>query len=91
MLEHIIHTNMMQHLEVETHSLLNDEQHGFRKGRSCETQLALTVNDLAKILDTSYCIQFGRKPLSSFMKCNQKSNDMVSLPNFMQAREKCIL
>ena len=23
----------------------------FRKGRSCETQLALTVNDLAKILD----------------------------------------
>ena len=39
----------MAHLEK--HNILNDEQHGFRKGRSCETQLALTINDLAKILD----------------------------------------
>ena len=48
-LEHIIHSNMMKHFDE--HMVLNDEQHGFRKGRSCETQLALTVNDLAKILD----------------------------------------
>ena len=40
---------MMKHFDE--HMVLNDEQHGFRKGRSCETQLALTVNDLAKILD----------------------------------------
>ena len=39
----------MSHLEQ--YNVLNNEQHGFRKGRSCETQLALTVNDLAKILD----------------------------------------
>lgn len=49
LLEHIIHSNMMKHFE--NHNVLNDEQHGFRKGRSCETQLSLTVNDLAKILD----------------------------------------
>ena len=41
---------MMKHFDE--HMVLNDEQHGFRKGRSCETQLALTVNDLAKILDS---------------------------------------
>ena len=49
LLEHIIHSNIMSHLEQ--YNVLNNEQHGFRKGRSCETQLALTVNDLAKILD----------------------------------------
>ena len=47
--EHIIHTNIMRHLEQ--YKVLNDEQHGFRRGRSCETQLALSVNDLAKVLD----------------------------------------
>ena len=31
--------------------VLSDAQHGFRKRRSCETQLILTVNDLTKSLD----------------------------------------
>ena len=35
----------------ETHQVLRDNQHGFRKGRSCETQLATTVEDLAAVLD----------------------------------------
>ena len=45
MLEHIIHTNIMRHLKK--YKVLNDEQHGCR-GRSCETQLALSIIDLAK-------------------------------------------
>ena len=49
MIEHIIHTNIMRHLEQ--YKVLNDEQHGFLRGRSCETQLALSVNDLANALD----------------------------------------
>ena len=49
LLEHIIHTNVMGHFEK--YNIINEEQHGFRKGRSCESQLALTINDLAKILD----------------------------------------
>ena len=49
MLEHIVHTNIMRHLEK--YKVLNDEQHGFRRGRSCEAQLALSVNDFAKVLD----------------------------------------
>ena len=39
----------MRHLEK--YKVLNDEQHGFCRGRSCETQLALSVNDHAKVLD----------------------------------------
>ena len=39
----------MRHLEQ--YIILNDEQHGFSRGRSCETQLALYVNDLSKIID----------------------------------------
>ena len=36
---------------MDKHSILCDRQHGFRSGRSCETQLAGLVNDLAGILD----------------------------------------
>ena len=35
----------------ESHKVLLDSQHGFRKGRSCETQLAATTEDIAEILD----------------------------------------
>ena len=49
MIEHIIHSNIIRHLEK--YKVLNDEQHGFCRGRSCETKLALSVNDLAKALD----------------------------------------
>ena len=35
----------------EEYKVLNDEQHDFRRGRSCETQLALSVNDLTNVLD----------------------------------------
>ena len=35
----------------ERHNALAEIQHGFRRGRSCETQLAALVNDLAKVLD----------------------------------------
>ena len=39
----------MDHLD--RYSILTDYQHGFRRKRSCESQLVLTVNDLAKNLD----------------------------------------
>lgn len=48
-LEHIIHSNIMDHMDK--YNLLCDRQHGFRSGRSCETQLSGLVNDLAMILD----------------------------------------
>jgi hypothetical protein len=39
----------MTHLE--NHRILTDQQHGFRKRRSTESQLILTIHDLAKGLD----------------------------------------
>ena len=48
-LEHIINHHVMSHLD--RHSILHKAQHGFRKGRSCESLLILTIQDLAKGLD----------------------------------------
>ena len=44
-----MHGHIMKHFEQ--HHILADQQHGFRKGRSCETQLSALVNDLHEILD----------------------------------------
>lgn len=49
MLEHIITSNTIRH--VEGQRMLTDAQHGFRKQRSCETQLIVTIQDLAKSID----------------------------------------
>ena len=35
----------------DSHSILSDKQHGFRSKHSCESQLIMTVNDLALSLD----------------------------------------
>ena len=48
-MEHVIHTYVISHLE--RNGILTDCQHGFRKRRSCETQLILTIDDLAKGLN----------------------------------------
>ena len=48
-LEHFVHSHVMSHLD--NHQMLNDAQHGFRKRRSCESQLIMTVQDLAKGLN----------------------------------------
>ena len=48
-MEHIVHSHLMNFLE--SNNILSDFQHGFRKKRSCETQLFVTVHDLAAGLD----------------------------------------
>ena len=45
-LEHIVHHHIISYLEEQ--EILSDAQHGFRKKRSCDTQLILTAHDLAK-------------------------------------------
>jgi hypothetical protein len=49
LLEHIVHCQVIRHLSE--YNILTDTQHGFRKRRSCESQLIVTINDLAKSLD----------------------------------------
>ena len=50
MLEHIIFRHIMLHLEE--HDILVEYQHGFRKKRSCESQLVITMEDVARSMDT---------------------------------------
>ena len=50
-MEHIMQSNIMRHLD--SHSILNDAQHGFRKKRSCETQLLMVTADIHKALDNN--------------------------------------
>ena len=49
LLEHIIHSHVMKHLEK--HNILTDSQHGFRAKRSTETQLIQTIHYISKSLD----------------------------------------
>ena len=48
-LEHIIASHIMKH--AEANAILNNNQHGFRARRSTDTQLILTVDDIAKQLN----------------------------------------
>ena len=43
--EHIVCKHILGHLE--DHGILTDLQHGFRSGRSCETQLITTFHNIA--------------------------------------------
>ena len=49
--EHIICSSIYTYLEEN--KILTDVQHGFRKRRSCETQLTISVDDLAQILNST--------------------------------------
>ncbi len=49
LLEHVITSNLMTHLEIN--KILHDRQHGFRRGRSCDTQLLEFVQDVAESMN----------------------------------------
>ena len=47
--EHVIVSQTMAHMDNNNH--LSDNQHGFRRKRSCESQLIITSHELAEILN----------------------------------------
>ena len=49
LMEHIMVSSIMQHFEI--HCILSDNQHGFRSGRSCKTQLLEFVEELTTNLE----------------------------------------
>ena len=73
-LEHILHSNIMKHLE--NNNILTDLQHGFRKHRSCETQLIITVNGLAKSIN-------HREQIGSILLDFSKAFDKVCHQNLL--------
>ena len=50
-LEHVIDSQLMKH--IENNKILNENQHAFRKGLSCESQLVMTMEDLTNNLDNN--------------------------------------
>ncbi len=52
LIEHIIDSHLMKHLSKW--NILAENQHAFRRARSCETQLILTTHDLASHLDNGH-------------------------------------
>ena len=48
-LERIIKEQITEHLD--RHNLIYDTQHGFRKGRSCTTNLLVYLEDITKLID----------------------------------------
>ena len=50
-MKHIIVSQTMKHLEDQ--NILSDRQFGFRSKHSCESQLFITINDIAKQIDTN--------------------------------------
>ena len=56
LLEHIISSAIST--QANHHNIICKQQHGFRKNRSCETQLLETVNDLALSLNAGEHIDF---------------------------------
>ena len=51
LLEHIVHSSIMNHFD--RHQVLCDGQHGFRVKRSCESQLLITIDDIARNMEES--------------------------------------
>ena len=47
LMEHILVSRISKH-QLDRHGILNDSQLGFRRARSCETQLIAFIDDLAK-------------------------------------------
>jgi hypothetical protein len=51
LLEHIIYSQIISYLD--THKILTPQQHGFRRGHNCETQLIQTIQDLSSTANKS--------------------------------------
>ena len=57
LLEHIICSQIRSHLDE--HEILSPFQHGFRGKHSCESQLTVTYQDLARLNDHKMQVDIG--------------------------------
>ena len=102
LLEHIIVRHLMTHLE--SHNILTDLQHGFRRGFSCESQLLNTLDDLTKsydkkqqvdvaILDFSkaFDVVSHRKLLHKLSHYGIKGSLHLWITHFLQDRKQSVV
>lgn len=96
-IEHIIHSQVIKYLEE--HNTIFKFQHGFRKGYSCETQLAGFTNDLYTSVDSGFQVDavfldfskaFDRVPhhrlLLKLSKCNLHPDVLAWIKDFLTSR-----
>ena len=101
-MEHIVHSSIMKHLS--RHDILSDRQHGFPKNRSSETQLILTVNDLARSVDNSSQIDailldfskefdkvFHYLLLRKLERCGIRNSTLSRITDFLQWRTRDVV
>ena len=101
-MEHIIHSNTITHLE--SNNILSDYQHGFRKKRSCESQLINTIQELADGLNKGNQIDcvlldfskaFDKVPHKRLLgKCEHygiKGNTITWMGSFLQGRTQKVV
>ena len=68
-LKHIVHSSVLTHFD--RFNVLCDNQHGFRKKRSCETKLIVTIHEIAKQLSCG-------SPVTEILLDFEKAFDNVS-------------
>ena len=79
-LEHVIHSSVIFHFEKN--SILTDCQHGFRKRRPCETQLILTIDDLARGLNDKQQIDAILLDFSKAFDCVPHQRLLLKLKHY---------
>ena len=82
----------------EKHNILVDYQHGFRKSRSCETQLITVREEIAKWKDDGHNVDmFTNTNTKIFIKSSQMDfsdsiyNNIKGSPNYLQDHSKTTL
>ncbi|KAK3098073.1 hypothetical protein FSP39_015909 [Pinctada imbricata] len=96
-MEHILHSTIITHLE--DFNILSEYQHGFRKKRSCESQLVITLQELSDSLNTGDQIDcvlldfskaFDKVPHQRLLhKCHHygiRGNTLKWISSFLQQR-----
>ena len=70
-MEHVVVSHIMKHLQ--SYNILTDTQYGFRSQHSCESQLLITINDLARALNNRLqIIEFWTLQKHLIQKCDWK-------------------
>ena len=100
-MEHILHSNIISHLESHN---ISEFQHGFRKKRSCESQLIITLKELADGLNTGEQIDcvlldfskaFDKVPHQRLLnKCEHygiRGNTLKWIASFLQNRTQKVV